>query len=230
VYALIDTNPFNWNIIPLTPVPDFPARFAVEADGTQGAAIPYSYEEVLTITVEHTLNKNYYKTGVNVCPACFDVLDAHVPDTYKTAPTTAPSTIGWNSTMLPNEIFEQLMTTYGKPTPKAMCQNNLTFLSPYSPKDLPKLLFKCCTNCQEISIVAKVPYMPKQLLMNVVNLFTHAGIYMRNMNDWECKPDNEKTYVNLCLFIQCTRSCHSHPKWLRLQQSLCRSHRQRQHI
>ncbi len=157
MYALINTNPFNWNITPLTPVPNFPARFAVKADGTQGAAIPYSCKEVLTITAEHTLNKNYYKTGINICRACFDVLDTHVPNAYKTAPTTAPSTIGWNSTMLPNEIFEQLMTIYGKPTPNTMHQNNLTFLSPYNPKDPPELLFKHCADCQEIAIVAKVP-------------------------------------------------------------------------
>jgi hypothetical protein len=135
MYALIDTNPFNWNITPKTPVPNFLARFAVKPDGTLGAALPYSHEEVLTITAEHTLNKNYYETGVNVCGACFDVLDAHVLDAYKTAPANAPSSIGWNSTMLPNEIFEQLMTTYGKPTPNVVHQNNLTFLSPYNPKD-----------------------------------------------------------------------------------------------
>ncbi len=55
MYAPINTNPFNWNITPLTPVPDFPACFALIADGTQGAAIPYSCKEVLTITAEHTL-------------------------------------------------------------------------------------------------------------------------------------------------------------------------------
>jgi hypothetical protein len=68
-------------------------------------ALPYSRKEILTITAEHTLDKNYYKTGVNVCRACFDVLDAHVADAYKTAPTTTPTTIGWNSTMLPNELL-----------------------------------------------------------------------------------------------------------------------------
>jgi hypothetical protein len=157
MYALINTNPFNWNITPKTPVPDFPACFAVKSDGTIGAALPYSCKEVLTITAQHTLNKNYYKTGVNVCCACFDVLGAHVSDTYKTAPANTPFIIGWNSTMLPNEIFEQLMTMYGKPTPDAMRQNNLTFLSPYNPKDLPELLSKHCADCQEIAVIAKVP-------------------------------------------------------------------------
>jgi hypothetical protein len=96
MYALIDTNPFNWNINPRKAVPDFLARFVTLPDGTQGAALPYSRKEILTITVEHTLDKNYYKTGINVCCACCDVLDAHVANAYKTAPTTTPSTIGWN--------------------------------------------------------------------------------------------------------------------------------------
>ncbi len=110
--------------------------------------------------------------------------------------TTAPSTIGWNSMMLPNEIFEQLMSTYGKPTPDAMRQNNLTFITTYNPRDPPKLLFKRCAECQEIAIVARVPYMAEQLLMNIIDLFMRAGIYVRNMDNWECKPDTNKTYGN----------------------------------
>jgi hypothetical protein len=142
MYALIDTNPFNWRINPRTAVPDCPARFATLPNSTQGAALPYLHKEILTITVEHILDKNYYKTGINVCRACFDVLDAHVANAYKMPPTTAPSNIGWNSTMLPSEIFEQLMSTYGKPTPNAMRQNNSTFIAAYNPKDPPELLFK----------------------------------------------------------------------------------------
>ncbi len=183
-------------------VPDFSSRFATLPDGTQGAALPYSHKEILTITAEHILEKNFYKTGVNVCRACFDVLDAHVADAYKMAPTTAPSTIGWNLTMLPNDFFEQLMSTYGKPTPDPMHQNNLTFIAAYNSKDPPQLLFKHCADCQEIAIVVRVPYTTEQLLMNVVNLFTRAGIYARNINNWERKPDIDKTYVNLRPFIQ----------------------------
>ncbi len=38
--------------------------------------------------------------------------------------------------------------------------------------------------------------------MNVVNLFTRAGIYVRDMDDWERKPPAEQTYYNLRPFIQ----------------------------
>jgi hypothetical protein len=93
LYALIDTTPFHWKIKPTTSVPDFPARFALQADGTQGAPLPYSQEEILSITAEHTLKKNYYENGTNVCRACFDVRDIFIADAYKTAPPSAPSTI-----------------------------------------------------------------------------------------------------------------------------------------
>ena len=97
-------------------------------------------------------------TGVNVCRACFDILDTHVSDAYKTPPAGSPHTIGWNSTMLPNKIFDQLMLTYGKPTPDAVRKNNAMLFSAYNPQDPPKLLFKCIADCQEVVIVAKVPY------------------------------------------------------------------------
>ena len=146
-------------------------------------------------------------TGVNVCRACFDILDTHISNAYKTAPAGSPHTVGWNLTMLPNEIFDQLMLTYGKPTPDAVCQNNVTLFSTYNPKYPSELLFKRVTDCQEVAIVAKVPYTTKQLLMNVANLFTCVGIYSRSMDDWERKPPNEQTYYNLRPFIQAAYQC-----------------------
>jgi hypothetical protein len=146
--------------------------------------------------------KHYHDTGTNIFHACFDILDTHVNDAYKTAPLSSPNTVGWNSTMLPDEIFDQLMTTYGKPTPNAVRQNNLTFLSAYNPTDPPKLLFKQVADCQEIAIVAKIPYTTEQLLMNVVNLFMRSGAYTYDMGDWERKPTANQTYFNLHPFIQ----------------------------
>ncbi len=74
--------------------------------------------------------------------------------------------------MLPKDIFDQLMAQYGKPTPNAVHQNNLAFIAPYNPKDPSELLFKRCNNCQEIAIIANVPYTAEQMLMNIVDLFT----------------------------------------------------------
>jgi hypothetical protein len=186
MYALIDNAAFHGNIS-TTPVPKFPLQYVVNDDDTQGALIPYTRKEILMITAKHTRAKNYMDTGVNVCQACFDILDAHVSNAYKTAPAGSPHTVGWNSMMLPNEIFDQLMLTYGKPTPDAVRQNNVMFFSTYNPQDPPKLLFKRITDCQEVAIVAKAPYTTEQLLMNVVDQFTRAGIYARDMDDWERK-------------------------------------------
>ncbi len=84
----------------------------------------------------------------------YDTLDMHVNDAFKVAPMTTPPTTGWNGSMLPNDIFDQLQGTYGKPTPDVMRQNNLVFLAPYNPQELPELLFKQCSDCQEIAIMA----------------------------------------------------------------------------
>ncbi len=89
------------------------------------------------------------------------------------------------------------MRTYSKPTPNAVRQNNVMFFSAYNPQDPPKLLFKRIADCQEVAILEKVPYTTEQLLMNVVDLFTRAGIYAHDMDDWERKLPNEQTYYNL---------------------------------
>ena len=75
------------------------------------------------------------------------------------------------------------MLTYGKPTPDAMRQNNLNFLTPYNPQETPEILFKQCRDCQEIAIIAKVPYTKEQLLMNVVYLLHQCGLYTRDLED-----------------------------------------------
>lgn len=51
-----------------------------------------------------------------------------------------------------------------------MRQNNLTVLALYNPQDPPELLFKQCSDCQEIAMIANVPYTPEQLLMNTIDL------------------------------------------------------------
>ena len=84
-----------------------------------------------------------------------------------------------------------------------MHQNMMTFLSPYNPQDPPELLFKRCTDCQEVAIIANVKYTNEQLLMNVIDLLTRCGIYQRDLNDWEDqKIDANKTWLNLRPFLQ----------------------------
>ena len=73
---------------------------------------------------------------------CYDTLDEHVNDAYKVAPPMTPPTTGWNATMSICDIFNQMASTYGKPTPDAMRQNNVNFLTAYNPQDPLEILFK----------------------------------------------------------------------------------------
>jgi hypothetical protein len=136
MYSLIDLKPFNLKLLNLpttTGVPKFPPIYAV--DGT--TIIPYTCEQTLHITASFTRHKNYYNTACNIYRTVYNTLNAHINDAFKVAPPPTPPTIGWNALMLLNNIFDQLMKTYGHPTPDAMRQNMMTFLSPYNPQDLP---------------------------------------------------------------------------------------------
>jgi hypothetical protein len=171
MYALIDPKPFDLNLLNLpmtTGLPNFPPIYVADSM----TVIPYMHEQTLGITTAFTRQKNYYDTACNIYCAMYDMLDAHVDDAFKVAPPTNPPTVGWNASMLLNDIFDQLMKTYSLPMPNAMQLNMMTFLAPYSPQDLPEILFKRCADCQEVAIIANVKYTNKQLLMNVIDLLT----------------------------------------------------------
>jgi hypothetical protein len=68
------------------------------------------------------------------------------------------------------EILNQITTTYGRPTPNALLQNNMLFCSAYSPADAPKTLFRHIKDCQEVQLLGKDEYTPKQLLNNTIRL------------------------------------------------------------
>jgi hypothetical protein len=86
--------------------------------------------------------------------------------------------------------------------PDAIQQYMMTFLAPYNPQDLPEILFKHCADCQEVAIIANIKYTNEQLLMNIIDLLTQCSLYQRDLEDWDCKPDAEKMWLNLRPFIQ----------------------------
>ncbi len=47
-----------------------------------------------------------------------------------------------------------------------------------------------------------MPYTDKQLLMNVIALLMRCGMYTPDMEDWDRKPNADKTWIHLRLFIQ----------------------------
>jgi hypothetical protein len=131
------------NLPTTTGVPKFPSIYAANST----TVVPYMRKQMLRITATFTRQKNYYNTACNIYCAVYNMLNAHVTDAFKVAPPATPPTIGWNASMLLNNIFDQMMKTYGRSMPNAMRQNMMKFLSPYNPQDLPEILFKCCINC-----------------------------------------------------------------------------------
>ena len=83
-----------------------------------------------------------------------------------------------------------------------MRQNNVDFLAAYNPQDLPEILFKRCTNVQEIATLAKNPYTKQQLLIHALDLIAQTGLNQHDRKDWECKPNADQTWINLCPHTQ----------------------------
>ena len=120
MYSLINPTSFVMKLLNLpnnSGVPEFP-----EVKANDGTIVPYIREQTLRITATFQRQKNYYDTACNIYRAVYDTLDAHINNAFKVAPATTPPTIGWNSLMTLNNIFDQMMRTYGRPTPDAMCQ------------------------------------------------------------------------------------------------------------
>ena len=79
--------------------------------------------------------KNYYELYLNIHLLLFDVLDDNIDDAFKVSNNSM--LVGWNPSMEPREMFNQIMSMYGKPTPAALLQNDTLFRSAYSPNDAP---------------------------------------------------------------------------------------------
>ena len=112
--------------------------------------------------------KNYYDSYLNIRRAVFNILDDNIDDVFKVS--NDPALVGWNQSMEPREIFDQITATYGKPTPAALLQNDTLFRSVYSPNNAPEVLFWHIEDCQEVQILGEDPYTAQQLLNNDVRL------------------------------------------------------------
>jgi hypothetical protein len=100
------------------------------------------------------------------------------------------------------EIFDQITSTYRRPTPAALLQNHTLFQSVYSPQDAPEVLFRCIEDCQEVQIFGEDPYTAQQLLNNAVRLLLQCGLYTRDFEDWDRKIASDKIWTNLKMFFQ----------------------------
>jgi hypothetical protein len=106
------------------------------------------------------------------------------------------------------ENFAQIISTYGRPTPAALLQNNTLFRCVYSPQDAPEVLFCCIEDCQEVQILGEDPYTAHQLLNNAVRLLLQCGLYSCDFEDWDRKMASNKIWTNLKVFVQeCYTRC-----------------------
>jgi hypothetical protein len=97
-----------------------------------------------TIDAQFKRAKNFYDSYFNIRRAVFNILDDNIDDAF----SNNPALVGWNQSMEPREMFDQITATYGKPTPAALLQNDTLFRSMYSPNDAPEVLFRRIEDCQ----------------------------------------------------------------------------------
>ena len=76
-----------------------------------------------TIDAQFKRAKNYYDSYLNICRAVFNILDDNIDDAFKVS--NHPMLVGWNPSMEPREMFDQITATYGKSTPAALMQNDM---------------------------------------------------------------------------------------------------------
>jgi hypothetical protein len=153
-----------------------------------------------TIDAQFKCAKNCYDSYLNIRRAVFNILDDNINDAFKVS--NDPALVGWNQSMEPREMFDQITTTYGKPTPAALLQNDSLLRSMYSPNDAPEVLFRRIEVCQEIQILGEDPYTAQQLLNNAIRLLLQCGLCTRDFEDWDRKPSSDRIWTNLKMFVQ----------------------------
>jgi hypothetical protein len=110
LYALIEPVPFTVLVNPgATPVYQ---NFAPPA---MVKMVDYAFKR----------NKNYFLSYSNINCACFCMLDDSVSIQFNVS--NIPTLMGWNASMSIQEILTQLETSYGKPNPMALHNNDLLF-------------------------------------------------------------------------------------------------------
>ncbi len=68
---------------------------------------------------------NYYESYLNIQRAIFNILDDNIDDAFKVSDN--PMLVGWNPSIEPREMFDQITMTYGRPTLAALLQNDTLF-------------------------------------------------------------------------------------------------------
>jgi len=185
MYGLLTTSPFRlpMDTGPLAiyyptkiPIVDTQVDPVLDQTGepTYQAQPAIGQAEQATIDARFKCGKKYWELYMNIRRAVFNCLDDGIDDAFKVS--NDPALTGWNASMEPREMFDQITVTYGQPTPAALLQNNTLFKSVYSPQDAPEVLFRRIKDCQEVQILGEDPYTAQQLLNNAVRLLLQTGL------------------------------------------------------
>jgi hypothetical protein len=143
-------------------------------------------------------NKNYFLSYSNINRACFRMLDDSVPIQFKVS--NIPNLTGWNASVSIQKILTQLETSYDKPTPMALHNNNLLFGNPMTMTDVPEMLFYRIKQSQEIAALAGDPYTQMQIMNTVVRILMQAQVLpSKEFDTLEQTP--AKMYPGLKTFI-----------------------------
>jgi hypothetical protein len=133
--------------------------------------------EQATINACFSHGRNYWLSYMNIQQAVYNVLDDNIDNAFKVS--NHPNLVGWIPAMELCNFFDQITTTYGRPTPAALLQNDTMFRSVYSPQEAPEVLFHHIEDCQEVQILGDNPYTPQQLLNNAVHLLPHLPYHSK---------------------------------------------------
>ena len=89
-----------------------------------------------------------YLSLMNINQACFCMHVETVPNRYKVL--NKPNLTGWNTLMFIHTILDQLMASYSMPEAMVLFNMDMLFQSMFPPTEVPKMLFYCIEQCQEI--------------------------------------------------------------------------------
>jgi hypothetical protein len=118
-----------------------------------------------------------------------------------------PNLIRWNPTVSIQLVLAQLEALYGKHGDQLMWNKDKLFIANFLPINASELLSHCVEQCQEVTIIARNPYTPMQLIANTVHLLLQSRIFpIKEFEDWGVSPN--KMWLALKTFIHGVYAWH----------------------
>jgi hypothetical protein len=119
----------------------------LDASGQPTFNVPPPIDRATQATIDSRFSRvrNYWLSYLNIRRAVYNLLDDNIDDAFKES--NNPALAGWNPAMEVRDIFNQITSTYRRPTPAALLQNDMSFQSVYSPQNAPEVLFCRIKEC-----------------------------------------------------------------------------------